>query len=125
MNIFLFVSSLKNKQCKFSSWVCQCLWGIAKLVLLCPCKFCKENFNCFVPFKHKMFKLIAWNDCNFSMVIKIVLRCNMKQLCDTWNGLGGGDYIVFFNVSIKFLSFKQQKVHFVGSSRFLLEIFFV
>ncbi len=35
-----------------------------------------------------------------------------------WNGLGGGDYIFFFNVLIKFLSFKTTK----GSSCGIFEI---
>jgi len=52
-------------------WVCQCVWGITKLMFLCPCKFAMKFWIVLFPL-HKMLKSIPWNDCNFNLVIKIV-----------------------------------------------------
>ncbi len=71
----------KNKGHKVGFWVCQCVWGIAKLVLLHPCKFGKEFWIVLFPL-HKILKPIPWNDRNFSLVIKSMPKCNMKQPCN-------------------------------------------
>jgi hypothetical protein len=69
---------------KVGFWVCWCVWGFAKLVLICPCKFVRKFFIILFSL-YKMFKPIPWNDCNFSLVIKIIncwfhLRCLFKHI---------------------------------------------
>jgi len=117
-NVMFFISSPKNKRCRVGSWVCQCVWGIAKLLLLCPCKFAKEFWIVVFPL-HKMLKLIPWNDHNFN--------CWWRPCLDvTW-----GKHDPFRMVQEEVITqppsmlqlnpffLKQQKVHFIGFSRFL------